>query len=96
MIKSWRRGLNSLGLRQVTYTKAKHFHGLTFRKPSKLIQDLTISDIDHTSVGITEYFFIPQDEGHNINGKDESEFIHHEIDRGCIISDFDELPSPDL
>ena len=97
MIKSWRRGLNSLGLRQVTYGKAKHFHGLVFRKPCKIIQHLTMKDIDCVFKDITKYFFIPQDEGQtNEVDNNESELIHHEIDRGCIISDFEELPSLDL
>merc|ERR1719232_1849390 len=44
-IKSWRKGLNLLGLRQVTYDKTRHFHGLVFRKPSLKLQELTKKDV---------------------------------------------------
>ena len=101
MIKSWRRGLNCLGLRQVTYSKAQHFHGLVFRKPRQIIQDLTSSDAKCSTEELQKSFFIPQDnEGHNNDNNEfdkcESEVKHHELDRDCIISDFEELPSPDL
>lgn len=33
-LSSWKLGLGLLGLAKVTYTKAKHFHGLVYRKPS--------------------------------------------------------------
>merc|ERR1711974_157388 len=33
-LSSWKLGLGLLGVAKVTYTKAKHFHGLVYRKPS--------------------------------------------------------------
>ena len=100
MIKSWRRGLNLLGLRQVTYQKQRHFHGLVFRKPGKIIQELTIKDTkencDIEETDITKLFFIPQDEVGEHDKDTNDEMIHHDLDRDCIISDFQELPSLDL
>merc|ERR1719232_1693920 len=61
------KGLNLLGLRQVTYDKTRHFHGLVFRKPSLRLQELTKKDVFDMSdnnvevSNIKTMFFIPQD-----------------------------------
>jgi len=39
-LSSWKLGLGLLGFSKVTYTKAKHFHGLVYRKPSSLQMEL--------------------------------------------------------
>ena len=101
-LKSWRRGLNLLGLRQVTYTKTRHFHGLVFRRPSEEVRDLTIADTRERGRAETgaagdnleEMFFIPQD----FASREPSTAVSDgdslpEFDRDCIKNDFLELPS---
>ena len=100
-IKSWRKGLNLLGLRQVTYDKTRHFHGLVFRKPSLRLQELTKKDVIDMSDSNVEdrdiktMFFIPQD----FTKRDECESdtkIDVELNRDFIIEDFMELPNIEL
>jgi len=43
-LSSWKLGLGLLGLSKVTYTKAKHFHGLVYRKPSCFQMELVKSE----------------------------------------------------
>jgi len=43
-LSSWKFGLGLLGLSKVTYTKAKHFHGLVYRKPSCFQMELVKSE----------------------------------------------------
>ena len=100
-LKSWRRGLNLLGLRQVTYTKTRHFHGLVFRRPSEEVRDLTIADTRERGGAeaeagdrLEEMFFIPQD----FASREPSTAVSKgdslpELDRDCIKNDFLELPS---
>ena len=100
-IKSWRKGLNLLGLRQVTYDKSRHFHGLVFRKPSLRLRELTKKDVIDMSDNnvevrdIESMFFIPQD----FTKSDENESdnkVDVELDRNFIIEDFMELPNIEL
>ena len=100
-LKSWRRGLNLLGLRQVTYTKTRHFHGLVFRRPSEEVRDLTIADTRErggaeagAGDNLAEMFFIPQDFASREPSTAASEGDSlPELDRDCIKNDFLELPS---
>ena len=98
-IKSWRKGLNLLGLRQVTYDKTRHFHGLVFRKPSLRLRELTkkdVIDMSDNNVEVSDIksmFFIPQDSSKS----DESDTkIDVELNRDFIIEDFLELPNIEL
>jgi len=43
-LSSWKFGLGLLGLSKVTYTKARHFHGLVYRKPSCFQMELVKSE----------------------------------------------------
>ena len=98
-IKSWRKGLNLLGLRQVTYDKTRHFHGLVFRKPSLRLRELTkkdvidMSDNNFEDRDIESMFFIPQD----FTKSDENDTkVDVELNRDFIIEDFMELPNIEL
>ena len=98
-IKSWRKGLNLLGLRQVTYDKTRHFHGLVFRKPSLRLRELTKKDVIDMSdsnvevSNIKSMLFIPQDS----TKSDESDTkIDVELNRDFIKEDFMELPNIEL
>ena len=98
-IKSWRKGLNLLGLRQVTYDKTRHFHGLVFRKPSLRLRELTKKDVIDMSDNndevrdIESMFFIPQD---STKSDEIDTKIDVELNRDFIIEDFLELPNIEL
>jgi len=91
-MKSWKHGLNLHGLRQVSYEKTRHFHGLVFRKPSKIIQELVIEESIAKSVNcdLQDLFFIPQDSSTCV--EEEKEIINMIEDRCSIRDDFSELP----
>ena len=100
-LKSWKRALNLLGLRQVTYTKTKHFHGLVFRKPCQELQALTAQDVEDQNQfeKLENMFYIPQDFAEN--GSDAPvdsslEKLLYSLDRDIVVSDFHELPSLDF
>lgn len=100
-LKSWRRALNLLGLRQVTYAKTRHFHGLVFRKPCQEIRELTSGDVQDLKEQekIENMFYIPQDFAANGNVKPVDcslERFLDTIDRDIVVSDFHELPSIDF
>ena len=90
-----------LGLRQVTYSKTRHFHGLVFRKPCQEIRTLTAEDVqDQNNLDKVEnMFYIPQDftENATVTSKDLAlEKLLDNLDRDVVVSDFDELPSLDF
>ena len=100
-LKSWRRALNLLGLRQVTYAKTRHFHGLVFRKPCQEIRELTSGDVQDLKEQekIENMFYIPQDfpANGNVTPVDCSlERFFDTLDRDIVVSDFHELPSIDF
>ena len=99
-LKSWKRALNLLGLRQVTYTKAKHFHGMVFRKPCQEIQQLTAQDVREQNQleKIENMFYIPQDfaTGSDTPVDSSLDKLLHTLDRDIVVSDFHELPSLDF
>ena len=100
-IKSWRKGLNLLGLRQVTYDKTRHFHGLVVRKPNRRLRELTKKDVIDMSDNndevrdIESMFFIPQDFT-KIDENESDTKIDVELNRDFIIEDFLELPNIEL
>ena len=100
-LKSWRKALNLLGLRQVTYAKTRHFHGLVFRKPCQEIRELTSGDVQdlNEQEKIENMFYIPQDFAANesVTPVDCSlEKLLDTLDRDIVVSDFHELPSIDF
>ena len=100
-LKSWRKALNLLGLRQVTYAKTRHFHGLVFRKPCQEIRELTSGDVQdlNEQEKIENMFYIPQDFAPNesVTPVDCSlEKLLDTLDRDIVVSDFHELPSIDF
>ena len=89
-IKSWRRGLQRMGMRNVAYHKSKHFHGIVCRKPSQIVHDLTKEESANEDMdNVEEMFFILQD-----SVKDcEVDLVDHvELDRDSFVTDFQELP----
>jgi len=88
-IKSWRRGLQMLGMRHVAYHKSKHFHGIVCRKPSPVVLDLTKEDSFDEKDIIEDMFFILQD---SVKDSDVELKVHAELDRDSVITDFQELP----
>ena len=100
-LKSWRKALNLIGLRQVTYAKTRHFHGLVFRKPCQEIRELTSGDVQdlNEQEKIENMFYIPQDFAANesVTPVDFSlENFLDSLDRDIVVSDFHELPSIDF
>jgi len=100
-LKSWRRALNLLGLRQVTYSKTRHFHGLVFRKPCQEIRALTAEEVQDQNKAekIENMFYIPQDftENGSVMSTDLAlENLLENLNRDIVVSDFDELPSLDF
>ena len=94
-----------MGLRQVTYTKMRHFHGLVFRKPSQEIQNLTAKDVrdenDLETVNIESMFYIPQDITENSTTSENPinsilESLIDNLNRDVVVSDFHELPNLEL
>ena len=94
-MKAWRKGLALLGLRKMVYEKSKHFHGLIFRKPSSLLQKITIASVREGDQScLDSLFFIPQD---NFSRDDEDQcqtaIVITEDDRHNFKMNFEELPN---
>ena len=89
-----------MGLRQVTYTKTKHFHGLVFRKPCQEIQELTAQDVEEQNQleKLENMFYIPQDFASGSDTPFDSSLakLLDTLDRDIVVSDFHELPSLDF
>ena len=90
-----------MGLRQVTYSKTRHFHGLVFRKPCQEIRALTVEEVQDQNKAekIEKMFYIPQDftENGSVMSTDLAlENLLENLDRDIVVSDFDELPSFDF
>ena len=99
-MKAWRKGLALLGLRKMVYEKSKHFHGLIFRKPSSLLQTLTVASVreeDGDQSSLERLFFIPQDNCCK-DDKDlyQAAVVITEDDRQHFKLNFEELPNFDL
>ena len=102
-MKAWRKGLALLGLRKMVYEKSKHFHGLIFRKPSSLLQTLTIASAREEEDGnqpqscLESLFFIPQDNcWKEEKDPDQTTIVITEDDRQHFKANFEELPDFDL
>ena len=99
-MKAWRKGLALLGLRKMVYEKSKHFHGLIFRKPSRLLQTLTRSSVTEEGTNqsqscLESLFFIPQDNSWKAD-PDPDQIVITEDDRQHFKANFEELPDFDL
>ena len=98
-MKSWRKGLALLGLRKLVYEKNKHFHGLIFRKPSAVVQSLTVASVEEEEGSSLEsLFYIPQDgDKTRIDEGSRCETsVITEQDREDFKEAFQQLPSFDL
>jgi len=101
-MKAWRKGLALLGLRKMVYEKSKHFHGLIFRKPSRLLQTLTRSSVTEEGANqsqscLESLFFIPQDNcWKEEKDPDQTTIVITEDDRQHFKVNFEELPDFDL
>ena len=94
-MKAWRKGLALLGLRKMVYEKSKHFHGLIFRKPSSLLQKITIASVREGDQSCLEsLFFIPRDNSSR-DDKDQCQtaIVITEDDRHNFKMNFEELPN---
>ena len=87
-----------LGLRKLVYEKRKHFHGMIFRKPSVLLQSLTIhcaKEEDTNQSSLERLFYIPQD--CDIAATEHEEECEHYLitddDRKYFKETFEELPN---
>ena len=89
-----------MGLRQVTYTKEKHFHGMVFRKPCQDIQQLTVQEAEEQNQleNLENMFYIPQDfaSGSDTPVDTSLDKLLNTLDRDTVVSDFHELPSLDF
>ena len=99
-MKAWRKGLALLGLRKIVYEKSKHFHGLIFRKPSSLLQSLTMASVreeDGNQSSLESLFFIPQDNCcKDETDKHQTAIVITDDDRQHFKLNFEELPNFDL
>jgi len=91
-LKSWRQGLCLLGLTKVCYEKSQHFHGLVYRKPNKILQQLIREEAENVlGADRTDLFFIPQDFSTKI--VEDNDIVElTEEERELIKESFFELP----
>jgi len=93
-IKSWRQGLSLLGMTKVKYEKSQHFHGLVYRKPRLILQQLISTEAEIASVDKKreDCFYIPQDFSTSIVDENIERIELTEEEREDMKESFLELP----
>ena len=83
-----------LGMTRVTYEKSQHFHGLVYRKPRLILQQLISTEAEIASVDKKreDCFYIPQDFSTSIVDENIERFELTEEEREDMKESFLELP----